>query len=111
MSEFKERIRLLREQYDFSQQELADRIGVHKQTISQYERGIRKPDFDTLLALCDVFNVSSDYMLGNADITPRYLETEELNLLHAYRNADDLTKQMILRLLNVQQKSAGVFAS
>ena len=49
MASFTERLKTLRKQKNFSQQELADKIQVTKQTVSQYERGIRKPDYNTLL--------------------------------------------------------------
>ena len=48
MASFTERLKTLRKQKNFSQQELADKIQVTKQTVSQYE-GIRKPDYNTLL--------------------------------------------------------------
>lgn len=88
MADIKTRLRELRKQSNYSQQDLADMIGVTKQTISQYERGVREPDFDNLLALCDVFNVSADYLLGKVDVTLRLLTSEGLKKLSA---ADSLT--------------------
>lgn len=82
MSSFKDRLRALRKQNVLSQQELADKMGVTKQTISQYERGVREPDFESLEALCDIFNVSSDYILGKANITMRFLTEGDLELLN-----------------------------
>ena len=64
MATYSERIKELRTQMHWSQQDLADRLDLSKQTISQYERGVRKPDQDNLIALCDIFNVSTDYLLG-----------------------------------------------
>lgn len=78
MALFKDRLRELRLQKKYSQQDLADRIKVTKQTISQYERGVREPDYDNLLALCDVFNVSTDYLLGKDDVTMRLLDADAL---------------------------------
>lgn len=109
MSKFKNRIKQLREQHHFSQQELADKLNVHKQTISQYERGVREPDFDNLLALCDIFNVSSDYLLGKTDVTPRYLTDEELALVVSFRNADPLSRQLALRALNIETNKKNPF--
>lgn len=83
MATFSERLRELRTQYDYSQQDLADKMGATKQMISQYERGVRKPDLDTLTALCDVFNVSSDYLMGKSDVTVRLLNTEDLKRLNS----------------------------
>lgn len=78
---FKERLKELRKQRELSQQNIADMLDVTKQTISQYERGVREPDYDNLLALCDIFNVSTDYILGKDDRTPRYLTSDQIRLL------------------------------
>ena len=64
---FSARLKDLRLQCDLTQLELADKIGVNKQTISQYERGVREPGFSRLEALCDYFGVSADYLLGRTD--------------------------------------------
>lgn len=109
MSSFKDRLRTLRKQNLLSQQELADKMGVSKQTISQYERGVREPDFESLEALCDIFNVSSDYILGKVNITMRFLtegdlellnrpslSSDELSLLEEYRELNDEGKTIVL---------------
>lgn len=51
------RIKYLRKLENVTQQQLADAIGVAKSTISMYETGQREPDFETLEALADYFNV------------------------------------------------------
>lgn len=51
------RIKYLRKLDNITQQQLADAIGVAKSTISMYENGQREPDFETLEALADYFNV------------------------------------------------------
>ena len=81
MSTYSERIKELRTQLHWSQQDLADKLDLSKQTISQYERGVRKPDQDNLIALCDIFNVSTDYLLGKTDVTVRYLNSTQLRKL------------------------------
>ena len=81
MATYSERIRELRALHGMSQQDLADRLDVNKVTISQYERGVRKPDLNVLTALCDIFNVSSDYLLGKDDVTIRIVGKEELEKL------------------------------
>ncbi len=82
MSGFSERLRSLREQCDYTQEDVANIIHVNKQTISQYELGKRQPDFEKLERLCDVFNVSSDYLLGKSNVTARLLNTEELESIN-----------------------------
>lgn len=85
MASFQERLRELRLQKGFSQQDLADRIGQTKQTVSQYERGVRRPNLDKLQELCDIFNVSMDYITGKEDVTPRLVDSDGLRALDAYR--------------------------
>lgn len=81
MATYSERIRELRVLHEMSQQDLADRLDVNKVTISQYERGVRKPDLNVLTALCDIFNVSSDYLLGKDDVTIRIVGKKDLEKL------------------------------
>ena len=81
MATFSERLRELRTQRGFSQQDLADRTNQTKQAISQYERGVRRPDMDMLLALCDIFNVSMDYMTGKEDVTIRLVDGDGIRKL------------------------------
>lgn len=106
MATFGERLKSLRESHNLTQDELADELGVTKQAISQYERGVRRPDFDTLSRICDLFNVSSDYLLGKSDLTTRLLDEQELSLVDGYyRNpetavmAQKLFESKELRLL------------
>lgn len=58
-----ERIYKLRDERRLSQDELADRIGVSRQTISNWETDKVRPDTDKLLTLCKEFDVSADYLL------------------------------------------------
>lgn len=114
MADFKNRLRDLRKQLDLSQQDIATKLAVSKQTISQYERGVRTPDLDNLLALCDIFNVSSDYLLGKTDVTLRLLTSgdlkklnspddlsrEETTLLDDFRSLNDTGKQEVRNHMN-----------
>ena len=86
MANFSERIKDLRKRNNFSQQRLADLINVNKQTISQYERNVRFPTKENLEALCDIFNVSTDYLLGREDVSPLLLSSDELELIDKYRS-------------------------
>lgn len=106
MTSFKDRLRTLRKQNLLSQQELADKMGVSKQTISQYERGVREPDFESLEALCDIFNVSSDYILGKVNITMRFLTECDLELLNRPSlSSDELSLLEDFRELNDEGKA------
>ena len=83
MATYSNRIKELRTMRDMSQQALGDLLGVNKVTVSQYERGVRKPDINVVAALCDIFNVSSDYLLGKDDVTIRLVDKDGLKRLDA----------------------------
>ena len=59
------KIKLLREELNISQEELANKLGLSKGIISLYENEKRKPSFDILNKLSKIFNCSIDYIIGN----------------------------------------------
>ena len=64
---YTERMRALREDNDLTQKDIADMLGVAQTTYSQYELAKRPMPIDYLVALCDYYKVSADYMLGRTD--------------------------------------------
>ena len=80
-----ERIKQLRKKKGISQSELAELIGVKNNTVSTWERGTRKPDFEALNLLSNYFEVSFEYILGSSDkeearVVPTQDELDELAL-------------------------------
>ena len=67
MSSFSDMLIYLRKREGLSQKSLADKIGVSRSAIGMYETGEREPDFETLEALADTFNVNIDTLLGKPD--------------------------------------------
>lgn len=65
-SPFAERLRTLAG--DRTNQEIADGIGVARQTVGQFMLGNTKPDIETLCKLADYFGVSTDYLLCRTDV-------------------------------------------
>jgi transcriptional regulator with XRE-family HTH domain len=57
-------IKMLRHEKKYSQKELAEKLQVAQNTISNWEQGTREPDNQTLIVLAQLFNVSVDYLLG-----------------------------------------------
>lgn len=58
-----EKLHLLRKQAGYSQEELAYKVDVTRQTVSLWESNSLIPKADKLKVLCKIFNVSSDYLL------------------------------------------------
>ncbi|WP_051663151.1 XRE family transcriptional regulator [Alicyclobacillus macrosporangiidus] len=67
MSMLGSRIRKMRQANKMTQQQLADRLGLAKSTISQYENDINEPDADTLRRLSETLGCTADYLLGRTD--------------------------------------------
>jgi transcriptional regulator with XRE-family HTH domain len=75
MIHFGNRLRELRTSCDWSQQDLADRLEISKQAISNWERDAAKPDINQLVRLAEVFNISADSLLG-MDKNPSYFHPQ-----------------------------------
>ncbi len=58
-----ERIFDLRKKSGLSQEELAEKLGVSRQSVSKWESGNVMPDIDKAIAMCELFGVSTDYLL------------------------------------------------
>ena len=66
-SEFKIRLKKLREVRGLSQAQLAIKTKLQTTAISHFETGNRSPSFDNLKKLADALNVSTDYLMGRID--------------------------------------------
>lgn len=65
------RLRKLRQQKGISQEVLGNALSVDKSTISLYETGKRKPDYEILERIANYFNTTTDYLIGRInDPTP-----------------------------------------
>jgi transcriptional regulator with XRE-family HTH domain len=75
------RIKDLREDNDFTQQQIADLLHIKQNTYSQYETGQRQIPIATLITLASFYNTSIDYLLGITDTKEPYPKNK-----HAPRN-------------------------
>ena len=67
----------LRKERNITQDDLAARLQITKQTISNYERGIRRPSYEALEAIADVLNVPMSFFLTKDE------QAEELSRIYA----------------------------
>ena len=63
MADISNNVRRLRRQRDMSQAQLADRLGVTRQTVSGWERGLTYPDLPMLEKLAEVFDTDLNGLL------------------------------------------------
>ena len=80
-----ENLKVLRKQKGFSQEELAVRVNVARQTVSKWEKGLSVPDADTVIKLAEVFGVSVSELLGEEikDAEAKLEVAEQLSKLNA----------------------------
>lgn len=87
----------LRYEKGYSQEELAEKIGVSKGAIGMYETDKRQPKYDILIKLADLFNVTTDYLLShNNDSHSNTVNENECN-----PTKDDPTVNKLLSTLSL----------
>lgn len=115
MAEFAKIFKKLRLERELSQSRLADQLGISKSAVNMYERGDRRPDFETAEVIADFFNADMNYLLGYSDKITRLsgdhtdptsgpcveVTAAELELLKAFRHAGAETQAAIRAILHI----------
>ena len=73
----------LRKNKNLSQEEVAEKLNVTRQTISKWETNESKPDFDKILPICELFNITTEELLIGINT-----EKKELNETINNKNTD-----------------------
>ena len=58
-----QRLKELRKNRSLTQRELAKELGISASALGMYEQDRREPDYETLMNICNYFQVSSDFLL------------------------------------------------
>jgi transcriptional regulator with XRE-family HTH domain len=88
------RIKLLRDEFNMTQQELADKLQGAKSTIAMYESECRKPSLEVLVKLSEIFDCSIDYILGKSDIrNPEKIDSDKINIGLSTKDYNPPTKE------------------
>ena len=64
---FNKRLRQMRMKRNYTQQRLADILDIALRSYQCYETGTRTPNYELLIRIADVLDVSLDYLLGRDD--------------------------------------------
>lgn len=81
-----DRIKVLREQSDMTQAELARRLGITRASVNAWEQGISVPSTQCIVELAEMFKVSTDYLLGvdtSASVSVAGLNEKDIQLIHS----------------------------
>lgn len=79
--DFNNRLYQLRKQKGLSQEELANRLNVSRQTVSKWEVGDSTPDMEKLVAISDLFDVSLDKLVMGKEDEPQIPTTTKSELV------------------------------
>lgn len=104
-------IRLLREERNISQKQLADVVGISQQSINKYENHNVQPDIETLKRLAVYFDTSIDFLVGHTEkrhksgnVEAYYLSGEEADLVDEYRKLNRAQRDClkhVMRTFNI----------
>lgn len=90
MRGFGSRLKALRESRSLSQQELAERIGIHFSQLSRIERDVSTPSAETLVALNRALHISADTLLGIDTRAAQEPTVHNLRLLERFQALETL---------------------
>ena len=103
MKAFGEKIKEARLAQNLNQEELVERIGSKYRSVSTWENGTAKPDYATLIRLCDVLKTSPNHLLG-FDLSVDTPSIEEWAILHKYRDIDEIGKEAVSAVLDAEYR-------
>lgn len=98
----------LRKKNGWSQEELAEKLGVTRQSISKYEGAQSIPDLDKILKLSEIFGVTTDYLIKDELEEEEYVPSQmQENESESDRIVHKVTMEMANEYLQIIDWSAG----
>lgn len=90
----------LRKEHKLSQEALAEKLGLSRQSISKWERAESSPDTDNLIALAEVYEITLDRLLGNDEVKTEQQPKQDKKSLSAkqIKGKNNLKKAPLLFL-------------
>ena len=98
----------LRKKNGWSQEELAEKLGVTRQSISKYEGAQSIPDLDKILKLSEIFGVTTDYLIKDELEEEEYAPSQmQENESESDRSVHKVTMEMANEYLQIIDWTAG----
>ena len=82
-----DRLQELRKKAGYSQEQLADMLGLSRQAVSKWESRQGKPEIDNIIKLTEIYHVSADYILLGIDPSAQAPAPEKKKVAKEYREA------------------------
>ncbi len=102
MSAFGEKLKRMRKEKGWSQDQFAQRVGIHGRHVGKYEIGKAMPNADTVVKIAKVLGVSTDYLLIDDTHTSQGAEIRDKTLLKEFEavdKMDETDKEVIKQLI------------
>lgn len=111
--ELSEKILNLRKANNLTQEQLAEKAGVARQSVSKWESGQSLPELDKIVTLCEIFNVTTDYLLKPSEIDllsvkTQMLENQQKNLENTMLKKEQ-KKKTILGFISIYLIAFSIF--
>lgn len=104
------KIKYYRNEKELSQEELAERVYVSRQTISNWENNKSYPDINSIVLLSEVFEISIDNLIkGDVEQMKKEINSEEVKKLNFYATIMVILMLAALILLMPMLKFIGLF--
>ena len=100
--QFADRIRQLRLAAGLTQPQLAAKLGVTKNAVTNWEAGSSRPDISTLAGLCDALSVGADELLGRGVSN---ISVSEIRLIKRFRNLSGYDQQTLLNMIDLLESA------
>ena len=91
---------LLRQKQGLTQQELADKLGITRASLSHYEKGRREMNYDLLIHTADFFNVTVDCLLEREDMLFVDARLPICQIVEIYNSLDQHRQEKLLAYAN-----------
>lgn len=96
----------LRKKTGWSQEELAEKLGVSRQSVSKYESAQTIPDLDKILKMSRLFGVTTDYLIKDEIEEEEFLDTD----FDPENTRHNVTMEMANDFLDIKKKTAKMIA-
>lgn len=89
-----ERLSEIRKDHGDTQADLAARLNVSLAAVRSWEQEKSSPSHEMLVSICQLYHISSDYLLGLSDVDPAYAQR---------KRRDKLTREELVELLKYEE--------
>lgn len=93
---FADRLKEARLRKGYTQEQIAEKVGVAKSTYTGYEKGNREPNVNTIGKIMEELNVDANFLWQDETTFPFELSYDEMeNLVKKYRDLDNHGREMV----------------